>query len=197
MVDMSWTKWNQIKTDILKFNNLLELAMDEEILDLVNDKDEIIGTIKRSDSGKLVTEKLGFIRAVDMFIKNSEGKIWIPKRTAHKTIAPNGLDYSCGGHVTSGDDYESTMIKETEEELNFTLNKDKLKFIAIFPPAVTPYFRAVYIYESDDTPKYNPDDFVSSEWMTPEELLNKLNDGIHAKSSLKETVLRLIELKEL
>lgn len=159
---------------------------EEEILDLVDENDNIIGTINRSESNRLVSEKLGFIRATDMFIKNSNGLLWIPKRTPHKTIAPNGLDYSCGGHVTSGDDYDSTMIKEIEEELNFTPDPNKLHYITKMPPNVTPYFRAIYIYDSDETPNYNPDDFVSSEWMTPNELMEVLNKGISAKSSIKK-----------
>jgi len=168
--------------------------MQEEVLDLVNDKDEIIGTIARSQSHRLTTEKLGFTRASDMFIRNTEGKLWIPKRTAHKTIAPNGLDYSCGGHVTPGDDYDSTMIKEIEEELNFTPDPGKLHYITKMPPTTTPYFHAIYVYDSDETPNYNPNDFVSSQWMTPKELLATLDNGALAKTSIKETVLKLLEL---
>jgi isopentenyl-diphosphate delta-isomerase len=173
--------------------------MDEEaeILDLVDDEDRVIGRIKRSDSRKLVSERLGYIRATDMFIRNSVGKLWLPMRTPHKTIAPNGLDYSCGGHVSSGDDYDSTIEREIEEELKFTPNPQKLHFILKMPPLTTPYFRAIYIYESDDTPDYNLDDFVGGEWMTPKELLDKLESGAPAKSSIKETVLKLIELKKI
>jgi isopentenyldiphosphate isomerase len=166
----------------------------EEILDLVNEEDSVIGTIKRSESHKLAGGNLGYIRATDMFIKNSKGQLWIPKRTATKTIAPNGLDYSCGGHVSSGDGYDETMIREIEEELNFKPDKDKLHFIVKMPPDTTPYYRAVYIYESDIEPEYNRDDFVSAEWLTPEELLAKLDSGIPAKSSIKETILKLKQL---
>lgn len=166
--------------------------MEEEILDLVNDKDEVIGTIPRRESSRIVSENLGYIRATDMFIRNSQGKIWFPKRTAHKTIAPNGLDYSCGGHVSSGDDYDETMVRELEEELNFTPDPNKLRFIAKLAPTTTPYFRAIYVYESDETPEFNPNDFVSAEWMKPSELLDLLATGVPAKGSIKETVEYLI-----
>jgi len=169
--------------------------MEEEILDLVNDKDEIIGKIKRSEADRLRPEELlGFIRATDMFMRNSEGKLWIPRRTPHKTIAPNGLDYSCGGHVSSGEDYDTTMTREIQEELNFTPDPNKLHYVTKMSPGVSPYFRAIYVYDSDETPNYNPEDFVSGEWLTPDELLNKLDEGVPAKSSIKETVLKLLEL---
>lgn len=178
------------------YSALKYILMDEEaeILDLVDSEDKVIGKIKRGDSHRLVSERLGYIRATDMFIRNSTGKIWVPVRTAHKTIAPNGLDYSCGGHVSSGDDYDKTMKREIEEELKFTPDPHRLHFILKMPPLATPYFRAIYIYESDDTPQYNPYDFVGGEWMTPKELLDKLDAGVPAKSSIKETVLTLIEL---
>jgi 8-oxo-dGTP pyrophosphatase MutT (NUDIX family) len=123
---------------------------------------------------------------------NSQGHLWVPTRTAHKTIAPNGLDYSAGGHVSAGDGYDFTAIKETEEELNFTPDPKKLEYISTFPPGSAPYFRAVYLYRSDETPNYNPDDYVSAEWMTPQDLLAKLATGVPAKDSIKETVESLL-----
>jgi isopentenyl-diphosphate delta-isomerase len=160
----------------------------EEILDLVNDQDEIIGTIPRSEASRLVPENLGFIRAVDMFIQNDDGKLWIPTRTAHKTIAPDGLDYSMGGHVDSGETYDQTVYREAEEELNIKLDPGKLELVKKFPPAETPYFRAVYLYHTNETPDFNPDDFVSAEWLAPQELVQRLDSGVLAKSSIRETV---------
>lgn len=55
---------------------------EDEILDLVDDKDEVIGKISRSQYDRLVTEKLDYIRAIYMFIRNSKGQLWVPKRTA-------------------------------------------------------------------------------------------------------------------
>jgi hypothetical protein len=63
-----------------------------------------------------------------------------------------------------------------------------------FPPASTAYFRAVYIYKTDETPDYNPDDFQSAEWLTPVELLAKLDAGVPAKSSIRETITELFDL---
>lgn len=56
---------------------------DVEILDLVDDNDKVIGQIKRADAYDLKYET-GHLRASEVFIVNSEGKLWIPVRTAHK-----------------------------------------------------------------------------------------------------------------
>ncbi|MDB5181418.1 MAG: putative hydrolase [Candidatus Saccharibacteria bacterium] len=165
--------------------------MEDELLDLVNNKDEVIGTILRSSYEKMVAEKLGYIRAVEMFIQNDEGKLWIPTRTAHKKIAPNGLDYSMGGHVSSSESYVESALREIQEELNLDLQEDDLEFIKKFAPTNLPYFRCLYVYHSNEAPAYNPDDYVSAAWLTPQEIIASIDSGTPAKSSLRETVLAL------
>ncbi len=166
--------------------------MEDELLDLVDCNDKVIGTILRSETDKLTREKLGYIRASDMFIQNDEGKLWIPKRTPNKRIAPNGLDYSMGGHVASGETYIESALREIQEELNLTLSESDLIFVKKFGPTVSPYFRNLYIYKSNIAPNYNPEDFVSASWLTPKELIEKLDEGVPAKSTLRETVEALI-----
>ena len=78
--------------------------MDDEILDLVDRDDNVIGTINRMDYDRMVAENLGYLRAVHLFILNSRGQIFVPIRTADKTVAPNGCDYSAGGHVGTGEE---------------------------------------------------------------------------------------------
>lgn len=162
---------------------------DDELLDLVDENDKVIGTIYRSEFYRLESENLGYIRACELFIQNDEGKLWIPKRTASKRIAPNGLDYSCGGHVGSGQTYMEAMLREIREELGLRLTPDDLRFIIKFRPRPKlPYFRNFYVYRSNTAPSYNPDDFVGAAWMTVEELAEKLQSGVPAKSSLLESV---------
>ena len=70
------------------------LLMDDEYLDLVNEKDEVIGKKLRSE---VYAEGLSNFRVVNAFLVNSEGKLWLPRRGAHKRIFPLCLDMSMGG----------------------------------------------------------------------------------------------------
>ena len=167
---------------------------EDELLDLVNRHDEVIGTILRSEYNTLAENNLGYIRSVEMLIQNDEGKLWIPRRTADKKIAPDGLDYSMGGHVGSGEGYVESALREIKEELNLDLLPEDLQFIKKFEPAVIPYFRAFYIYHSNETPDYNPKDFVGADWLGPDEIIKKINNGSSAKTTLLETVLVLKEI---
>ena len=66
----------------------------DEYLDLVDENDVVIGRKLRSE---VHAEKLKNYRAVNLFIVNSKGELWIPRRTAHKQLYPLGLDFSCAG----------------------------------------------------------------------------------------------------
>jgi 8-oxo-dGTP pyrophosphatase MutT (NUDIX family) len=160
----------------------------DEILDLVDENDHVIGTIARSDFYRLEQDKIGFIREVALFIQNSDGKFWIPTRTLDKKIAPGGLDYSMGGHVSAGETYLDAAHREIKEELNLDIPVGDLEVIATYTPKAIPYFRTLYVYKSDIAPEYNKNDFSGAEWLSLVELKAKIRSGLPAKTSLIETV---------
>lgn len=160
----------------------------DELLDLVNDKDEIVGTIWRAEYDRLEIENLGYIRAVEMFLINSKGEFWLPKRTANKRIAPNGFDYSAAGHVSSGETYLEAMLKEIQEEIGLELSESDVMYVAKVGPDENRYFREIYVYRTNKTPQYNPEDFSSAAWMQPSAILELLDSGVPAKSTLRDTV---------
>lgn len=166
--------------------------MEDEILDLVDANDQIIGTINRSRYDEMLEQELGYLRAGEVFIRNNKGQLWIPRRTMNKKIAPGGLDYSMGGHIGAGETYEQGVVREIEEELGLSLTPQDLKFITKFPPAASPYFRALYLYETDSVPNYNRDDFTEYYWLTPAELLEQLEAVEPAKDSLAQSVRYLL-----
>lgn len=168
---------------------------DKEILDLVNNKDEVIGTIDRNDYDRMVEQDLGYIRSVELLIRNSEGKYWIPTRTSDKRIAPNGLDYSMGGHVDAGEEYIEAALREIREELNLHLKPEDLIFVTKFEPGAIRYFRVVYLYETDETPQYNPADFVKAEWLSIDEIKQRLANGVPAKRELLMTIQEVEKFK--
>lgn len=169
--------------------------MEEELLDIVNSNDAVIGTILRSQYYNLEVSERGNIRCAEMLIQNDQGKLWIPKRTAFKRLAPSALDYSMGGHVSAGETYIESALREIHEELNLDLVTEDLIFIKKFTPSNIPYFRALYIYKSNDAPDYNTNDYESAEWLTPRELMDKIEAGVLTKSSMPETILYLLASK--
>ena len=151
---------------------------DDELLDLVDKNDNVIGTIWRSKSNSLSETKAGFIRAATALIQNDKGDLWIPRRTADKRIAPNGLDSSMQEHIGSGESYLEATIRGFKEELNLDVVEDQLEYIGtVSPDDELYYFVALYILKSNDVPEYNPKDFVGYEWIKPDELIKRLENG--------------------
>lgn len=160
----------------------------EEWLDLVDENDQVIGRKLRTE---VHAEKLHNYRAINVFIRNSKGELWIPRRTAHKQLYPLGLDFSCAGHVESGDTYEHTLKKEVMEELNIDTDAERVRFLGkTTPKDGTSCFQMNYEIARDEAPQYNTDDFIDAYWWTPEEVIRRIEGGDYAKSSLAPLVRR-------
>lgn len=159
--------------------------MDDEVLDIVTRDDTTIGTINRQEYTRLVQEKLGYIRACDLFIVNSKNEVFVPVRTANKTIAPNGYDFSAGGHVSTGETYEDALVREIHEELGLVVNPSDLTLIAKTVYDDVRYIQALYLLHTNVTPAINPRDFVAAEWLSIDQLAKNINDGHPAKSNIQ------------
>jgi isopentenyldiphosphate isomerase len=161
----------------------------DEWLDLVDKDDTVIGKKLRSE---VQQEGLTNFRVINAFIVNDKGELWIPRRGPNKRIFPNALDMSVGGHVESGEDYETSFRRETDEETNIDIDSVPWELLG----KCTPYehgvsaFMHVYKIMQNETPQYNPDDFTAYYWLTPESLRAKINSGDIAKGDL----LKLIDI---
>lgn len=164
--------------------------MSEEILDLVNEQDEVIGSLSRRE---IYERGLTNFRVVHGFLRNKEGKLWIPRRLLTKKIAPGGLDYSMAGHVESGESYESAFRRETSEELGIDIDSIPWKQVAKFTPAVdgVHFFEVTYEMQFDGEPNYSRTDFSEASWYTPEEALALIQQGGHHKMDLAFTIEKL------
>jgi isopentenyldiphosphate isomerase len=157
----------------------------DEQLDLVDQNDSVIGTIDRSQISSLKDNGNRYIRTACALIRNSEGKYWIPRRTAHKSIAPNGLDCAMSEHMGVGETYLAAAIRGFQEELNLTIAAKDLRLLGILSPLPRlPYFGACYVYQTDKEPSYNTDDYVNAEWLTAEEITAQVEAGTPAKLTL-------------
>lgn len=162
---------------------------DDELLDLVNDDDQVIGTQWRSEAH---ANNRHHFRVINAFVVNDEGKLWIPRRTAHKRLFPNGLDVSVGGHVESGEGYAATFRRETREELGVDIDTVPWRDLGTLRPTTDGVNAFMHVYEirMNEVPNYNPDDFSEFFWLTPHELLDKLAAGDTCKGDLPILVQR-------
>lgn len=159
----------------------------DELLDLVDEQDQVIGQMKRSE---VYAQHLSNFRVINAFIVNAKGELWIPRRTANKKIFPLCLDMSVGGHVESGDTYKETLKRETQEELNIDTDKKHIRFLGHASPEKDGVSAHMHVYElfSEETPDYNRNDFVESFWLTPEAFFERIKNGDKTKEDLPKLI---------
>ena len=95
-----------------------------EIIDVVNEKDEVIGNAPYSD---IYAKKLRH-RIAHMFIFNDAGELALQLRSKRKSFCPGAWSTSVGGHVQSGETYEIAVKRESMEEIGVV---PSVKFLAI------------------------------------------------------------------
>lgn len=90
-----------------------ELAGPSELFQVVDENDRAVGEAPRSEvHGNNLRH-----RAVHLFVFNSEGELFLQKRSAWKDRHPLLWDSSAAGHVDAGEDYDETAVRELVEEL--------------------------------------------------------------------------------
>src|SRR4051812_48606874 len=87
--------------------------MSDEIFDIVNDRDEVIGQKPR----RLVHRDGDKHRAIHVLVFNARGEVFLQKRSMKKDTFPGAWDSSTSGHVDSGEEYDATAIRELREEI--------------------------------------------------------------------------------
>lgn len=161
------------------------MTENDELLDLVDASDNVIGTIRRGDTARLKPNESKYIRSVNVFIVRPTGEIWVPKRSATKTLAPNGLDYGIGGHVNSTESYLECAVREAYEEARLRIKSTDLQLITKTTPHEngTHYFNELYCLATDSEPRLS-NEHTSGNWMAIDQLIEILHTGVPAKSSL-------------
>lgn len=99
-----------------------------EIWELLDEKGKKTG--KTMQKGEEVPEGL-YHPGADVWILNSENKIFIQKRSPKKRLSPNVWAMT-GGSTIQGETSLQTITRETLEELGVKLNLDKVEFVKRF-----------------------------------------------------------------
>ena len=91
--------------------------MNDEIFDVVNHRDEVIGQAPRREVHRTGLKH----RAVHVLIFNARGEVFLQKRSMTKDTFPGAWDSSASGHLDTKEDYDACALREVCEELGVTL----------------------------------------------------------------------------
>lgn len=97
-----------------------------EYFDIVNDNGNVVGQALRSEchgNPSLIH------RTVHVVVFHPDGRMLLQKRNQDKDIQPGKWDTAVGGHIDSGEDHETAVIRELAEELGVAANFADLKYL--------------------------------------------------------------------
>ena len=141
--------------------------MNEEIFDVVNDHDQVIGRERRSEVHRTGLKH----RAVHVLMFNTKGEVFLQQRSMTKDTHPGVWDSSASGHLDSGEDYNACAIREVREELGYHLQcvPDRLfKIDACLQTGQE--FVWIYRCNSEGPFKLHPEEIMDGKWFAPGEL---------------------------
>jgi len=96
---------------------ILKAQRDDEIFDVVNERDEVTGQATR---GEVHARRLRH-RAVHALAFDAAGRVFLQKRSMLKDTSPGCWDSSCSGHLDSGEGYEAAVVRELGEEIGLAV----------------------------------------------------------------------------
>jgi len=141
--------------------------MSEEIFDVVNERDEVVGQAPRKD-----VHAHGLLhRAVHVLVFNARGQLFLQKRSMTKDTAKGKWDSSASGHLDSGEDYDKCAVREVWEEIGLKLDRTPERILRIEACADTGQeFVWVYRCTSEGPFTLHPEEIERGDWFAPEEV---------------------------
>jgi isopentenyldiphosphate isomerase len=89
-----------------------------EYVDILDEEGRVVGQELRSRCHGDPTLRH---RAVHVFVRSTQGQIFLQKRAQTKSIQPGKWDTSVGGHLEVGENYEDGALRELREELGVNI----------------------------------------------------------------------------
>lgn len=147
--------------------------MNEEIFDVVNDRDEVIGRNTRAEVHRLGLQH----RAVHVLAFNGRGEVFLQKRSMKKDCFPGAWDSSAAGHLDCGEDYDDCALRELREELGFS-PAQPLRRLFKLPATRETGMEHVWVYRCDSDGPFtlHPDEIERGEWVAPEVLTRRIGE---------------------
>jgi isopentenyl-diphosphate Delta-isomerase len=148
-------------------------STDNEILEVVDSYDNVIGTATRAQIHRNGLKH----RAVHIFVFNTAGAVYVQRRSASKDRHPLKLDSSAAGHVDPGETYRETAERELQEELSINAALGEILKISASERTDNEHV-VLFTAVTDQEPKPNLDEIVSGQFMSREELTASMKENL-------------------
>ncbi|MFA3879148.1 NUDIX domain-containing protein [Streptomyces sp. MMCC 100] len=147
----------------------------DEILDVVDEKDRVVGQARRGD----VYARGLRHRCVFVWARDPEGRVFVHRRTATKLVFPALYDMFVGGVVGAGESYDDAALREAEEELGVSgLPRPEFLFKFLYDDgAGRTWWSAVYEVRCAGAVSPQVEEVAWYGFLTEEELAGRVEEG--------------------
>jgi isopentenyl-diphosphate delta-isomerase type 1 len=136
----------------------------EEIFDVVNERDEVIGRQTRREVHRLGLRH----RAVHVLVFNRRGDLFLQKRSMAKDRHPGVWDSSASGHLDQGEDYDACAARELREEIGLVASPPPVRLFKLEAGEETGQeFVWVYRCQAEGPFALNAEEISEGGWFTP------------------------------
>ena len=153
------------------------LAMTEEKVILVNEKDEQVGLMPKMEAH----EKGLLHRAFSVFVFNDRNELMLQKRAHSKYHSPGLWTNTCCSHQREGESNIDAGKRRLQEEMGFSTElQDTTSFIykAPFDNGLTEHeFDHILVGKFNEEPKLNPEEAADYKWLSLEEVKKDMKEN--------------------
>lgn len=149
--------------------------MSQEWFDLVDPEGNRIGKALRSDchgNPELLHQ------AVHVVVVNSQGELFLQKRSTRKDVQPGKWDMSVGGHVDEGEEADAAAARELREELGVDGPVPEKQYQYIWTSDIESELIRTYTVTADGPFTLQPDEIDEGRFWSREEIEASLGEGI-------------------
>ena len=142
-------------------------SVGNEVFDLVNERDEVVGREIRSEVHRLGLKH----RAVHILLTNAQGEFFLQRRSMTKDTWPGAWDSSASGHLDSGEGYDEAAVREVREELGWEVTEPLTPILKLDACEKTGQeFVWVYRGEAEGPFTLHPEELDDARWFTVAEV---------------------------
>lgn len=109
--------------------------------------------------------------ATAVVVRDSQGRIYVHRRTDTKDVYPGRRDFAAGGVVAAGEDPGAAAVRELAEELGVTGVPLTPLGRGFYTDDHTTYHAFCYTATWDGPIRWQPEEVASGEWLAPEALV--------------------------
>lgn len=139
----------------------------DELFDVVDEQDRVVGQAPRRE----VHARGLWHRAVHVLVVNGRGQVFLQKRSRGKDTFPGAWDSSASGHLVAGEDYDTTAVRELEEEIGWRPAQPPRRLFKLAAcPETGGEFVWVYTVAGEGPFRLHSEEVERGEWFTPTEI---------------------------